>query len=681
MWTRTCIVGVAIVAVVVGVVGFAGCAPAGNDVPDDVQDFNPAGVAFGADTPDPAVVAARPQAINPYAANTSAQLPTSFDLSEFMPAIGNQGQLGSCTAWAAGYAAASYTANRQFEWGTDSLSHQASPGYLYGKLLEEDGYQCGSGTSIATAMDLLVQGGCSSFATVGYTDTACIDNAADSDAANFRIGSFNRVVETDRHAIRGELSSGRPVVFGANIYDDFSYHAGSDVYTGSGVLMDQGSVHAAHAMTLVGYDDARGAYRVMNSWSTQWGDDGFMWMAYETFEATTFEAYSIEPSGEREPPDTEDASDERPNGYLDEAYQFADADPETREEVVYLVFYYHFDSPVLVLDVTVTDPDGNQAVQEYNTWYQDGYVYFVQDVAQQWQPGVYTLNFRTTTQGGAEVHYEGDATIEALGSGSGGGGAPDGGSEEGLCNNICMFAHDGECDDGGSGSNYAVCDYGTDCGDCGAREIDGGGGDGPGPVGNQVCSDSCQFAGDGECDDGGPGAMYADCDFGSDCTDCGPRDAGSEPVGGDICTNACRFAFDGECDDGGPGSDYAVCGFGTDCDDCGVRRAGEGGGPGPQPGGQELCTDTCQWAGDGECDDGGVGAMYAECDLGTDCTDCGPRSADDVFAPKSIQRVFRGMPVVTPLGAENLPFAGVKQGVLGANRQPARIIPAPRDKE
>jgi len=38
-----------------------------------------------------------------------------------------------------------------------------------------------------------------------------------------------------------------------------------------------------------------------------------------------------------------------------------------------------------------------------------------------------------------------------------------------------------------------------------------------------------------------------------------------------ICEDTCTFANDGECDDGGPGSDYSVCSYGTDCNDCGVR--------------------------------------------------------------------------------------------------------------
>ena len=31
------------------------------------------------------------------------------------------------------------------------------------------------------------------------------------------------------------------------------------------------------------------------------------------------------------------------------------------------------------------------------------------------------------------------------------------------------------------------------------------------------------YAADGDCDDGGPGAEFTLCDLGTDCTDCGPR--------------------------------------------------------------------------------------------------------------------------------------------------------------
>ncbi|MFK7986977.1 MAG: hypothetical protein AB8I08_13210 [Sandaracinaceae bacterium] len=93
------------------------------------------------------------------------------------------------------------------------------------------------------------------------------------------------------------------------------------------------------------------------------------------------------------------------------------------------------------------------------------------------------------------------------------------------------------------------------------------------------------------------------------------------------CSDTCRYANDGECDDGGPGASYAACALGTDCGDCGPRSGDTRTPPPPPEPAASICSDTCTWANDGECDDGGFGAEYAGCALGTDCGDCGPREA------------------------------------------------------
>lgn len=108
------------------------------------------------------------------------------------------------------------------------------------------------------------------------------------------------------------------------------------------------------------------------------------------------------------------------------------------------------------------------------------------------------------------------------------------------------------------------------------------------------------------------------------------------PATGSGCTDTCPYFGDGECDDGGPGAVYSLCDLGTDCSDCGSRAAGGSSptptptptpAPAPEPAPDAgACTDTCRYAGDGECDDGGAGAAYSVCALGTDCTDCGPRA-------------------------------------------------------
>ena len=51
-----------------------------------------------------------------------------------------------------------------------------------------------------------------------------------------------------------------------------------------------------------------------------------------------------------------------------------------------------------------------------------------------------------------------------------------------------------------------------------------------------------------------------------------------------------------------------------------------------------ICLNTCvgqpTWGSDGFCDDGGDGALYSDCQLGTDCTDCGaPRCPSPSLPP------------------------------------------------
>ena len=52
----------------------------------------------------------------------------------------------------------------------------------------------------------------------------------------------------------------------------------------------------------------------------------------------------------------------------------------------------------------------------------------------------------------------------------------------------------------------------------------------------ELCENSCIHAMDGACDDGGPGADYAVCNLeGSDCDDCGPRSRGGSSLSGFAC--------------------------------------------------------------------------------------------------------------------------------------------------
>jgi Papain family cysteine protease/Domain of unknown function (DUF4384) len=50
-----------------------------------------------------------------------------------------------------------------------------------------------------------------------------------------------------------------------------------------------------HAVTIIGYDDNKygGSFEIMNSWGTEWGNSGFMWIRYGDFIQYSEEAYDL----------------------------------------------------------------------------------------------------------------------------------------------------------------------------------------------------------------------------------------------------------------------------------------------------------------------------------------------------------------------------------------------------
>lgn len=71
-----------------------------------------------------------------------------------------------------------------------------------------------------------------------------------------------------------EIASGHPVVVGLSITEAWFACAG-ELPPPSG-----GSSVGGHAVMLVGYDLARRAFRLRNSWGSGWGEDGYAWLPF-----------------------------------------------------------------------------------------------------------------------------------------------------------------------------------------------------------------------------------------------------------------------------------------------------------------------------------------------------------------------------------------------------------------
>lgn len=95
---------------------------------------------------------------------------------------------------------------------------------------------------------------------------------------------------------------------------------------------------------------------------------------------------------------------------------------------------------------------------------------------------MHTFAAQATGSGFGQTNYEGSAGNIGAGcrmldwmaggaasSGAASSGAAAAASAGNGCTNTCRSSNDGECDDGGPGSLYNVCAFGTDCADCGPR--------------------------------------------------------------------------------------------------------------------------------------------------------------------------------------------------------------------
>jgi len=45
---------------------------------------------------------------------------------------------------------------------------------------------------------------------------------------------------------------------------------------------------------VVGYDESRNAFKVINSWGVNWGNEGYLWIDYEVFKKIVIEAFVVE---------------------------------------------------------------------------------------------------------------------------------------------------------------------------------------------------------------------------------------------------------------------------------------------------------------------------------------------------------------------------------------------------
>jgi hypothetical protein len=235
-------------------------------------------------------------------------LPARVDLRDKMPPVGDQGMQDCCVAWAAGYAMASTFIAAQQGWtltagrGELDAGHVMSPAFIYNSL--NGGTD--SGLALLRVLEFLEVTGTVPWKDMPYNES---DFQTKPSAELVRIAADYRVVLDpaptyarvwdkeaglmDPAAVKLALSQGTPVIIGLLTNASFMENRGAIWSDRRGLA--QPDEQADHAACLVGYDEHRGphgAFLLMNSWGTEWGERGYGWIDGSLFAEAVFVGYT-----------------------------------------------------------------------------------------------------------------------------------------------------------------------------------------------------------------------------------------------------------------------------------------------------------------------------------------------------------------------------------------------------
>lgn len=216
-------------------------------------------------------------------------LPSSVNLRPSMPNVRSQGGIGSCTAFAArnGYGYVLNVIWGPYGWDDTQDRMRLAPKWLYNQNntgCPDGGYWNG------TLAGWLVGNGCATEKSVPYGngDKDDYDCGTGFSAAAYEEATYLKPDSYQSIGISGDAGiqnikqvlawQHKPVVFGTKVNQAFMDLSGSSVWTFSG------SSKGGQALCIAGYNDAKGAFYVANSWGYGWGDNGYCWIGYSHFQ-------------------------------------------------------------------------------------------------------------------------------------------------------------------------------------------------------------------------------------------------------------------------------------------------------------------------------------------------------------------------------------------------------------
>lgn len=83
--------------------------------------------------------------------------------------------------------------------------------------------------------------------------------------------------------IKTAIANQKPVIFGMSVDRDFCSNV-----DGKLKMPIASQIRGGHAMIIIGYDDAKKAFKIENSWGDSWGNMGYAWLPYDVINSQFF---------------------------------------------------------------------------------------------------------------------------------------------------------------------------------------------------------------------------------------------------------------------------------------------------------------------------------------------------------------------------------------------------------
>ncbi|MDR0495255.1 MAG: C1 family peptidase [Treponema sp.] len=232
----------------------------------------------------------------------------SASLKQYSPIPESQGNLGTCVGWATAFAARtiseSIALNRinQEQSSNNAFSpiHAYKGSYFRLGLINPTGKE---GAYIDDVLDFIkTEGAVKRPQSEKTTDFPLILLSAYANFIKYPIADYVRLFSNPRGVpgtideralpVKKSLSEGKPVIIGMNTPLSFSNLYGRDVWR---PYENPNNRYDGHALCVVGYDDDKygGAFEIQNSWGTEFGINGYIWVTYADFAGFAAEAYEM----------------------------------------------------------------------------------------------------------------------------------------------------------------------------------------------------------------------------------------------------------------------------------------------------------------------------------------------------------------------------------------------------